>query len=46
MGGASYALGGNLEEIEKGIYILSPSSVEVSSDLKNELSGKGIFGWK
>lgn len=46
MGGASYALGGNLEEIEKGIYILSPSSVEVSSDLKNELSGKGLFGWK
>ncbi|AZV56005.1 cell division protein SepF [Clostridium sp. AWRP] len=46
MGGASYALGGNLEEIEKGIYILSPSSVEVNSDLKNELSGKGIFGWK
>ncbi|MHC6179414.1 cell division protein SepF [Clostridium sp. JNZ X4-2] len=46
MGGASYALGGDLEEIEKGVYILSPSSVEVSSDLKNELSGKGIFGWK
>ncbi|QXE20318.1 cell division protein SepF [Clostridium sp. 001] len=46
MGGASYALGGNLEEIEKGVYILSPSSVEVSSDLKNELSGKGLFGWK
>ncbi|WP_333860409.1 cell division protein SepF [Clostridium sp.] len=46
MGGASYALGGDLEEIEKGVYILSPSSVEVSSDLKNELSAKKIFGWK
>ncbi|MFL0195526.1 cell division protein SepF [Clostridium sp. WILCCON 0269] len=46
MGGASYALGGDLEEIEKGVYILSPASVEVSSDLKNELSGKKIFGWK
>ncbi|CAB1242274.1 cell division protein SepF [Clostridium sp. MT-14] len=46
MGGASYSLGGDLEEIEKGVYILSPSSVEVNSDLKSELSGKGIFGWK
>lgn len=46
MGGASYALGGDLEEIEKGVYILSPASVEVSSDLKNELSAKKIFGWK
>ncbi|MBV7275024.1 cell division protein SepF [Clostridium thailandense] len=46
MGGASYALGGDLEEVERGIYILSPSTVEVSNDLKNELSGKGIFNWK
>lgn len=45
MGGASYALGGDLEEIERGVYILSPATVEVSSDLKNELSGKGLFGW-
>jgi cell division inhibitor SepF len=46
MGGASYALGGDLEEVERGIYILSPATVEVSSDLKNELSGKGLFNWK
>ncbi|AYD40627.1 DUF552 domain-containing protein [Clostridium fermenticellae] len=45
MGGASYALGGDLEEVEKGVYILSPSTVEVSNDFKNELSTKGIFGW-
>ncbi|MCT8976067.1 cell division protein SepF [Clostridium sp. CX1] len=45
MGGASYALGGDLEEVEKNVYILSPASVEVSNDLKNELSGKGIFSW-
>lgn len=45
MGGASYALGGALEEVERGIYILSPATVEVSSDLKNELSSKGIFSW-
>ncbi|WP_446899325.1 cell division protein SepF [Clostridium sp. LBM24168] len=46
MGGSSYSLGGSLEEIEKGVYILSPSCVEVSNDLKNELSGKGLFNWK
>ncbi len=45
MGGASYALGGDLEEVERGVYLLSPATVEVSNDLKNELSSKGIFGW-
>lgn len=43
--GATYALGGSLEEVEKGIYIVSPSNVEVDSELKNELSTKGIFNW-
>lgn len=46
MGGASYALGGDLEEVERGVYILSPATVEVSNDLKSELTGKGIFNWK
>lgn len=45
MGGASYALGGELQEIEKGVYILSPSNVEVTSELKNELSSRGLFSW-
>jgi cell division inhibitor SepF len=45
MGGASYAVGGELQEIEKGVYILSPSNVEVSNELKNELSSRGLFGW-
>jgi cell division inhibitor SepF len=45
LGGASYALGGNLEEIEKGVYLLSPSNVEVNNDLKSELSSKGLFSW-
>ncbi|KAJ53398.1 cell division inhibitor SepF [Clostridium tetanomorphum] len=43
--GATYALGGSLEEIERGIYIVSPSNVEVDSELKSELSNKGIFNW-
>lgn len=43
--GASYALGAELQQIEKGVYILSPSNVEVSNDLKNELSSRGILNW-
>ncbi|WP_125152223.1 cell division protein SepF [Clostridium rectalis] len=43
--GATYALNGTLEEIERGIYIVSPSNVEVDSELKSELSNKGIFSW-
>ncbi|AVP54162.1 cell division protein SepF [Clostridium tetani] len=43
--GATYSLNGTLEEIEKGIYILSPSNVEVDSELKNQLSSKGMFSW-
>lgn len=45
MSGATYALGGNLEEVGCKIYIVSPSNVEVDSELKNELSTKGIFSW-
>lgn len=45
MGGASYVLNGELQEVEKGVYLLAPSNVEVSKDLRNELSTKGIFNW-
>ncbi|QGU95122.1 DUF552 domain-containing protein [Clostridium bovifaecis] len=45
MAGASYALGGSLEEVEKGVYIISPSNVEISNELKNELSSKGLLNW-
>lgn len=43
--GACYALTGDLQEVEKGVFIVSPSNVEVSNELKNELSTKGIFNW-
>lgn len=43
--GACYALCAEIEEVEVGVYILSPSNVEVSSDLKSELVSKGIFSW-
>lgn len=43
--GSCYALGGELQEIEKGVYLLSPSNVEVTNELKNELSSKALFSW-
>lgn len=45
MGGASYVLNGELQEVEKNVYILSPSNVEVTNDLKTEISGKSMFAW-
>ncbi|WP_297435046.1 cell division protein SepF [uncultured Clostridium sp.] len=44
--GAAYALDGNLEDIETRVYVVSPSNVHVSNELKTELSSKGIFNWK
>ncbi|WP_055072112.1 cell division protein SepF [Clostridium massiliamazoniense] len=44
--GAIYALGGELQDVENRIYIVSPSNVEVNNELKNELTSKGLFGWK
>lgn len=43
--GACYALQATVEEVSGGTYILSPSNVEVTSDLKSELLNKGIFNW-
>ncbi len=45
VGGVCYALSGELQQVEKGVYIISPSNVEVDNALKNELSSKGIFNW-
>ena len=43
--GSCYALGGELQQVEKGVYILSPSNVEVTNELKNELASKAVFNW-
>ncbi|MGL5647728.1 MAG: cell division protein SepF [Clostridium sp.] len=43
--GASYALKGDFQEIDKGVYILSPSNVEVTNELKSELTSKALFNW-
>jgi len=43
--GSCFALGGELQEVEKGVYILSPSNIEVTNELKTELSSKAMFNW-
>lgn len=46
LSGSSYALQGDFQEIEKGVYILSPSNVEVTNELKSEISSKAaLFNW-
>ena len=44
--GSTYALGGDLQEVENGVYVLSPSTVEVSREAKEESSLKGLLKWK
>ncbi|HBM79823.1 MAG: cell division protein SepF [Clostridiales bacterium] len=43
--GAAYALDGDVQQVSCGILLLTPSNVDVTSDLKEELSSKGIFNW-
>jgi cell division inhibitor SepF len=43
--GALYALDGHIQQISTGIFILAPTNVDVSGDLKNELESKGVFNW-
>ena len=38
--GASYALDAEFQEVEKSIYILAPSNVEVTNELKKEIQTK------
>ncbi|MEG2353559.1 MAG: cell division protein SepF [Clostridium sp.] len=46
IGGASFVLGAEIQEVGKGIYIISPSNVEVSNSFKYELQqNKEIFGF-
>ncbi|MEG2017948.1 MAG: cell division protein SepF [Clostridium sp.] len=41
--GAVYALEGGLQSVEKGVFIITPSNIEVSNELRSELTNKGIF---
>ena len=43
--GACCVLGAQLQEVEQRVYLLSPSNVEVSNELRSEISSKALFNW-
>ena len=43
--GACWVLGAQLQDVEQRVYLLSPSNVEVTSELKSEISSKALFSW-
>ena len=43
--GACCVLGAQLQEVEQRVYLLSPSNVEVTNELKSEISSKALFNW-
>ncbi|ADL51505.1 cell division protein SepF [Clostridium cellulovorans] len=43
VGGCCYSSNGELQEVERNVYILSPCNVEVSKELGRELNNKSIF---
>lgn len=44
-GGAAYALDGDIQKVSPGILLITPNNVEVSSELKTQLSNAGFFNW-
>ena len=45
VGGATYVLGVQIREVEKGIYMFIPSNVEISNSFKEELQNKSVFSF-
>lgn len=43
LSGAAYVLDGDIVKIDEGVYMLSPSNVEVTNELKNEFGSKSFF---
>ncbi|CDM68756.1 hypothetical protein CM240_1598 [Clostridium bornimense] len=41
--GACYAVNGEIQEVEKGVYVLSPSNVEVSKEIGKSFASKRGF---
>lgn len=43
--GAVCVLNADLQEIDQRVYLLTPQNVEVSKELKTEISSKALFSW-
>lgn len=46
LNGAVYALDGSIQKVSKGIFVLAPNNVDISGNIKEELSNKGLFPWQ
>lgn len=45
LGGAVYAVDGNIQKVSNGIFLIAPYNVDIMGDFKDELRNKGIFPW-
>ncbi len=46
LGGAAFALNGDIQRISKTVFIIAPTSVEITGQLKDELKENGFnFPW-
>jgi cell division inhibitor SepF len=43
--GAAFALDGEIQQVSPGILLITPSNVDVTSDLRDELTSRGFFSW-
>jgi len=45
LSGAVYSLDGNIQKVSSGIFLATPSSVDILGDIKEDLHNKGVFPW-
>lgn len=45
LSGSIYALDGSIQKVSCDIFVIAPSNVDVSGDLKSELRNKAVFPW-
>jgi cell division inhibitor SepF len=45
LSGAVYSLDGNIQKISSGIFLATPSSVDIMGELRDDLRNKGVFPW-
>lgn len=41
--GATYALNGSMQKVGSGIFLFVPNNMDISSDYKEQVKGKGMF---
>ena len=44
--GAVYSLGGSIQKVSGGIFLIAPYNVDIMGDVRDELKNTGIFPWE